>query len=231
MRPLRILDHVITPDGRELVLYGRDDGFFVIRLDGWELMSSRAHGSEEALAHLALEALGGRRAPRVLVGGLGMGFTLRATLKYAAADAAVTVAEVFPAVVAWNRGPLGKLARHPLDDPRVKVEEDDVAAVLGANPGAFDIVLLDVDNGPEAFTLDSNRRLYDPRGLAVIHQALAPGGVLAVWSADREPWFDRHLRRAGFAVESRRVAARGCGKGPRHTIFLARRSDPRRSAA
>lgn len=222
--PLRILDSVPTPDGRELVLYQRGDAF-VIRIDDEDLMSSRAHGSEEELARIGLDALGARRAPRVLVGGLGMGFTLRAVLDSLAGDdgATVTVAELFPEVVAWNRGPLAPLAARPLDDPRVRVESGDVGRLLGASKAAFDLVLLDVDNGPEAMTLDANRHLYSPSGIDRIHAALSPGGAVAVWSAGHDPHFAHRLHRAGFDVAVHRVSARANGKGGRHVVFVGRR--------
>jgi len=224
MQPWRTLDAVGTPDGRELVLAQRGD-MFLIEVDGEELMSSRTHGSEEDLARLAVAALGDRAAPRVLVGGLGMGFTLRTTLDSLAGrpGATVVVAEVFPAVVAWNRGPLAHLARRPLDDPRVLVAEGDVAERL-ANDEPYDAVLLDVDNGPDAFTLDGNRHLYTAAGLERLRRALAPGGVLAVWSASDDPRFEDRLRRARFTTRVHRVRARAGGKGSRHAIFLGQRS-------
>ncbi len=225
MKPLRVLDCVATPDGRELVLYQRGD-VFLIQVDSHDLMSSRAHGSEEELARLALTALGERPAPRLLVGGLGMGFTLRATLDGLARrpGARVVVAEVFPAVVAWNRDFFGHLAARPLADPRVRVEEGDVAELLVSPRQRFDVILLDVDNGPDALTLASNRHLYGQRGLDRLSGALTPGGVLAVWSAAGDARFARRLRRSGFSVSTHRVAARASGKGGRHVIFVARRA-------
>jgi spermidine synthase len=220
VKPQRTLGRVATPDGRELVLYERD-GVFSIRIDGLELMSSRAHGSEEALADLALADIRDRN-PKVLVGGLGMGYTLRAVLDAVPLSARITVVEIFPAVVGWNRGELAHLARKPLEDARVTVVEADVAAVVSANPHAFDAVLLDVDNGPAAFTTAGNRRLYGPRGLADIRRCLRPRGVLGVWSADPDPAFARRLTRAGFRVRTETVSARRRTKGPKHTIFVAR---------
>jgi spermidine synthase len=227
VRPHQILDCVVTGDGRELVLSRRGDVFH-IHIDRYELMASRAHGSEEELARLALSALGPRAAstaaPRVLIGGLGMGFTLRAALD-ALGDqpgAVVDIAEVFPAVVVWNRGPLAPLARHPLADPRVNVMEADVADVVAAAAGRYDAVLLDVDNGPEALTLESNHRLYAPAGLRRLLAALAPGGVLAVWSTDDDPRFAHRLRETGFTVTTRHVRARA-GRGERHVVFVAQR--------
>lgn len=224
MKPTRILDCVATPDGRELVLYQRSDTF-TIQIDNHDLMLSRTHGSEEDLSRLALDALGDHPAPRVLVGGLGMGFTLRAALDGVAdrPGAQVVVAEVFSAVVTWNRGVLGPLAGRPLDDPRTRVEEGDVGRLLSAEGERFDVILLDVDNGPSALTLESNRRLYTDSGLGRLHRALAPGGVLAVWSATDDPQFVRQLKQNGFSAESHRVRARASGKGGRHVVFVARR--------
>jgi spermidine synthase len=218
MKPRKALEVVATPDGGELVLWRRDD-VFEIHVDGLELMSSRAHGSEEALAQLACGAL--PKAPRVLIGGLGFGFTTRAALDVLPPDARVTVAEFFAAVESWNRDLVGHLARHPLADRRLRVEIADVKAVIDRAPAAFDAILLDVDNGPEAFTLASNRRLYGAAGLASIRRALAPGGVLAVWSASPDMGFVQHLSRAGFTAACGRTAyARAGSKGGRHTIFL-----------
>ena len=224
MQPHRILDCVVTADGRELVLSRRGDVFH-IHIDRYELMASRAHGSEEELARLAVAALPpATLAPRVLVGGLGMGFTVRAALD-ALADrpqATVEVAEVFPAVVAWNRGPLAALAREPVADPRVTVVEADVGDVVAGADARYDAIVLDVDNGPEALTLDSNRRLYSPAGLRALRTALTAKGVLAVWSTDDDPRFAHRLGETGFEVMTHRVRARA-GRGARHVVFLARR--------
>jgi spermidine synthase len=205
------------------VLSRRGDVFH-IHVDRYELMASRAHGSEEELARLAIAALGRRPAPRVLIGGLGMGFTVRAALDALSEQpqATIEVAEVFPAVVAWNRGPLAALAREPLADSRVSVVEADVGDVIASAAGRYDAILLDVDNGPEALTLDSNRRLYAPAGLRQLHAALAPRGVLAVWSTDDDPRFAYRLDEIGFTAETRRVRARA-GRGARHVVFVARR--------
>ena len=183
-------------------------------------MSSRMHGSEEALAALACRRVRTLQAPCVLVGGLGMGFTLRATLDLLPPAATAVVVELLPAVVEWNRGPLGPLAEHPLKDRRVRVDVGDVAATLRSCPGQFDAVLLDVDNGPAAFTSSDNARLYDDRGLAAARAALKIGGVLAVWSAWDDRKFEQRLRYCGFRVEVERVRARLKKGGPRHTIFL-----------
>jgi spermidine synthase len=219
MKPQTTLGTATTPDGNELVLYERD-GIYSIRINGLELMSSRAHGSEEALASLAMAALA-RPRPAVLVGGLGMGYTLRAVLDHTPRGSTVVVAEVFPMVVEWNRGALADLAGRPLEDPRVRVEQADVATLIESCRASFDVVLLDVDNGPDAFTLSKNSRLYDRRGLGRAREALRRGGVLGVWSADPDPAFERRLRDAGFRVSTQRVPARTGRKGPKHTIFIA----------
>jgi spermidine synthase len=198
----------------------RQGSEFVILASGKPLMSSRMHGSEEALASLGCRGARRRREPCVLVGGLGMGFTLRATLDQLPDDAHVVVAELVPAVVDWNRGPLGPLANHPLKDRRVEIAVGDVAALLRASRHRFDAVLLDVDNGPRAFTAADNTRLYDDDGLAAAAAALTADGVLAVWSAWDDRRFEQRLRYAGFTVSVERVRARLHKGGPRHTIFL-----------
>jgi spermidine synthase len=223
MKPQTMLGKDTTPDGTEIVLYERD-GVYCIRVGGLELMSSRAHGSEDALARTVLSKIRARR-PRVLVGGLGMGFTLRAALELLPRDAEVVVSEIFPVVVRWNRSELAHLAGAPLEDPRVSLVECDVAEVVAGNRGTYDAMLLDTDNGPEAFTLRRNQWLYGPEGLAAIHACLRPNGVLGVWSAEPDRSFDRALRRIGFRVHAESVSARGGAKGPRHTIFLAQRSE------
>jgi len=219
VKPWELLGEAQTPDGTDLRLT-RHSTEFVILADGHSLMSSRMHGSEEALATFGCRRARLLDAPRALVGGLGMGFTLRATLDLLPANAVVVVAELVPAVVEWNRGPLGPLAGHPLKDTRVRVEVDDVGAVLRANPGRFDTVLLDVDNGPVAMTASSNAGLYDNAGVATAREALADDGVLAVWSARDNRKFEQRLRYAGFTVDVERVRGRLKGGGPRHTILL-----------
>ncbi len=224
MQPQRILDVVVTQDERELVLYQRGDRF-LIQIDSEDLMTSRAHGSEQEMARLALATLGVRPTPRVLIGGLGMGFTLRATLDQLdrSPGAVVIVAEVFPSVVEWNRGPLAHLAHAPLEDARVRVDERDVALVLSSTTEVFDVILLDVDNGPDALTLQSNRHLYGQRGLEAALAALAPRGVLAVWSAGDDPNFTLRMHKAGFEATTHRVRERP-GKGARHVIFVGRKA-------
>ena len=197
----------------------RDDEY-VILVDGKTLMSSRTHGSEEALATLACRHVETSERPRVLVGGLGMGFTLRATLDVLPPYAIVTVAELVSAVVEWNRGPLASLAGHPLQDRRVRIKVEDVGFTLRANPGRFDAILLDVDNGPAAFTALSNHGLYDNAGVAATYAALRMGGALAVWSAWEDRKFEQRLRYHGFVAQVDRVRARLKKGGARHTIFL-----------
>ncbi len=219
MKAWELLGQTRTPGGDDLTLTRRDREY-VILANGKSLMSSRMHGSEEALATLACRRARTLDAPSVLVGGLGMGFTLRATLDLLPPDASVIVAELVPAVVEWNRGPLGPLADYPLKDERVRVELGDVAATLRSSSGRFDAVLLDVDNGPSAFTASDNTGLYDDRGLAAARAALKIGGVLAVWSAWEDRKFEQRLRYGGFTVEVERVRGRLQKGGPRHTIFL-----------
>jgi len=219
MKPWELLGEARMPDGTDMKLQRRDTEY-VIFAGGKNLMSSRMHGSEEALATFGCARARTLDAPCVLIGGLGMGFTLRATLDLLPASATVVVAELQPAVVAWNRGPLGPLAGHPLNDRRVRLEEHDVAVSLRAAKRRFDAVLLDVDNGPDAFTTSTNAGLYGDAGLACIRTALKPGGVLAVWSAWEDRKFEQRLRYNGFQVTVERVRARLKKGGPRHTIFV-----------
>jgi len=222
MKPWEILDHALTPAGASLELWWRDD-LFVIKVDGRDLMLSDQHGSEERLAELACERLRRAERPQVLVGGLGMGFTLRAALDTLPGDAAVVVAELSDAVAAWNRTFLGCLAGQPLDDPRVTLVVGDVVRVIEDNPARFDTILLDVDNGPRSLS-PANERLYTPKGILDAHGALAPGGMLAVWSAWDSPAFANRLRRGGFRVEVVQVRALGKKGGRRHVLFMARRT-------
>lgn len=219
MKPSQLLDQTVTADGTVLKLTRRDTEY-VIFADDRNLMSSRMHGSEEALATFGCRRARTLERPCVLVGGLGMGFTLRAALDTLPPEATVIVSELLPAVVEWNRGPLGPLAGHPMDDPRVRVEVGDVRAMLRDSPGRFDALLLDVDNGPDAFTSSTNAALYDDRGVAVLRAALAPGGLLALWSAWEDPRFARRLRRGGFTVDAERVRARLKKGGPRHVVYV-----------
>jgi spermidine synthase len=219
MKAWELLGATSAPDGTDIRLTRRA-GEYVILANGRPLMSSRLHGSEEALATLGCTQARELTRPRVLVGGLGMGFTLRAVLDVLPSDAVVVVAELLPAVIEWNRGPLAALADYPLRDPRVRVEVGDVGFTLRANCGRFDAILLDVDNGPAAFTVDVNAGLYDNSGVAAAYAALCPGGTLAIWSAWEDTKFEQRLRYHGFAVEVVWVRARLKKGGPRHTIFL-----------
>jgi spermidine synthase len=219
VKPIELLGLTRTPEGEEMKLT-RHGTEYVISAGGQTLMSSRTHGSEEALAMFACARARTLEAPRCLVGGLGMGFTLRAALDLLPPAATLIVAELVPALVEWNRGPLGPLARHPLRDKRVAIEVGDVGAILRAQRNLFDAVLLDVDNGPAAFTASNNADLYGDRGLAAARAALKPGGLFAVWSSREDRRFEQRLRRAGFDVTVERVRGRPKKGGPRHTIFV-----------
>lgn len=222
MIPWQSLGSAPVPDGGGTLSLHRRGDEFSIRIGHYELMNSRTHGSEDRLAEAACAAIAAVARPQVLIGGLGMGFTLAAALRALGAGAALTVAELVPAVVEWNRGPLGACAGDPLRDPRVGVHLGDVGECLRARTAVYDAVLLDVDNGPEGLTRAGNDRLYTAAGLRVAHGALRPGGVLAVWSAAPDRAFAARLRQAGFAVEELRVRAHG-NRGARHVIWLARR--------
>ena len=220
MIPLEHLDTAQVPGGAELRLMRRG-GDFMITLDRNELMNSRMSGSEEALATMTAERLAGRKGQHWLVGGYGMGFTLRAALAVLGSDARLTVAELVPKIVEWARGPMAGLTGGCLDDPRVTLVQADVALQIAAGRNAYDAILLDVDNGPEGLVRAGNDRLYTREGLAAAKAALTPGGVLAVWSAGKDPVFAGRLRKAGFAVEEVQVRARSNGKGAKHTIWFA----------
>jgi spermidine synthase len=224
MIPWELIDSAQAPGGGELRLYRRGREYS-IQVDGNELMNSRVHGSEEALADLACAHIADRPCPRILIGGMGMGYTTAAALHRLGADGRVVVAELVPSVVEWNRGPLADLAGYPLDDCRVTVQEKDVAIVLRSEPKAYDAILLDVDNGPEAMTRRGNAWLYGKSGLETAFAALRPAGVLAVWSAGPDRAFTERLRLAGFEVREVRVPARGKEQGGRqHTIWLGARN-------
>jgi spermidine synthase len=219
VQPWELLGETRTPDGEDMRLT-RQGSEYVILASGKPLMSSRMHGSEEALAAFGCKEARERDEPCVLVGGLGMGFTLRATLDLLPPDAIVVVAELVPAVVEWNRGPLAALADQPLKDPRVRVEIGDVADTLCASARRFDAILLDVDNGPEAFTTPGNAHLYGVRGLARIRRQLVPNGVLGVWSVADDRSFTGRLRAVGFKVLPHKVPPRP-HSGARHMIWVA----------
>ena len=222
MIPWLQLDSAKVPGGQEELRLKRRGSEFSIMLGANELMNSRLSGSEEALARLSCARISGRKQPRMLIGGLGMGFTLRAALAELGQDATVVVAELVPSVVAWARGPMAELFAGSLDDPRVEIREADVADLIRAAKGAYDAILLDVDNGPDGLSRSANDRLYSLAGLAGARTALKPGGVLAVWSAHPDAGFAARLRKAGFEVEEVHTRARG-KRGARHVIWLATR--------
>lgn len=223
MNPWILLDEVNVPgDGGSMKLYQRAHEFS-ISVKNEELMNSRMHGSEDALAELVCKQIKDQELPHVLIGGLGMGFTLAAALANLGTDAKVIVAELVPAVVQWNRTHLAELAERPLDDPRVTVLEADVRQVIKAGKNRYDAILLDVDNGPDGLTHEGNDRLYTHGGLTAAKAALKPGGILAVWSAEPDKSFSKRLRGSGFKIEEVSVRARGKRGGRRHTIWLAKK--------
>jgi len=222
MKPWEVLG-TVTADGSTLKL-ARHDREFLLLADGLPLMSSRMHSSEDDLATIGCRRARLLPAPCVLVGGLGMGFTLRAALDLLPSSATVVVSELIPAVVEWNRGVLAPLADRPLDDPRVQVVERDVLEVLRANRTGFDAALLDIDNGPSALTSHRNGALYADRGVAAARAALKPAGILAVWSSFADQQFARRLGNGGFDVVMERVRGRP-RRGPHHVIYLAQRPD------
>ena len=219
--PRELIGTAAVPGGEELRLFRRG-GDFMIVLDRNELMNSRMSGSEEALAVMTCERLRSRSTARLLIGGYGMGFTLRAALAALGPRAELVVAELVPEIVEWARGPMADLAAGCLDDPRVRLVLGDVATSIASARGSYDAILLDVDNGPDGLTRQENDGLYSMTGLARAKAALAPGGVLAVWSAAPDTAFARRLGHAGFQVEEVAVRARANGKGPRHVIWFAR---------
>ena len=221
MIPWVKLDTSIIPGGTEELRLMQRGAEFSIMLGHKELMNSRSSGSEEALATLSCARIGRRRNAHILIGGLGMGFTLRAALGAAAPDASITVAELVPAVTAWARGPMAALYGTSLDDPRVTLHQGDVGRLIRSGRSAYDAILLDIDNGPSGLTRAANDSLYDAVGLGCAQAALKPGGVLAVWSAAPDQPFAKLLHKMGFAVEEVRVRARAGGSGARHVIWLA----------
>ena len=220
MIPWVQLDSAKTPDGGQELRLKQRGTEFSIMLGTNELMNSRLSGSEEALAKLSCDRIAGHSRPKILIGGLGMGFTLRAALAELGADAGITVAELVPAVIAWARGPLAALFAGCLDDPRVSVREADVGHVITSDKAAWDAILLDVDNGPEGIVYKSNDALYGAAGLGAARAALKPGGVLAVWSQGPDSGFTRRLKQAGFAVDEVKTRANG-KRGARHVIWIA----------
>jgi spermidine synthase len=220
MIPWRLIDTAKVPGGNDELRLKQRGSEFSIMLGTNELMNSRLSGSEEALARLSCDKIRGHSKPAVLIGGLGMGFTLRAALAELPEDAQVLVAELVPAVIAWARGPMADVFAGSLDDPRVVLREGDVGAVIREQASAYDAILLDVDNGPEALTRAENDRIYDLGGLRASHKALRPGGVLSVWSSAPDAGFNRRLQAGGFASEEVKVRANGKRGGARHTIWL-----------
>ena len=221
MRNWNLLGEAPIPGtGKSLCLYQGKDDFFIKLSGGYDLMNSRKHGSEDALGSLPCKRLQQPETARVLIGGLGMGFTLAAALEVVGSRAEVTVAELIPEVVDWNRGPLGERSGRPLDDPRTRVHMGDVAKLLQVKRDYFDVIALDVDNGPEGLTKNANDWIYSSSGIAAAQDALRPGGILAYWSAGPDQGFHDRLRRCGFMVEEIMVYAHG-KKGARHIIWLA----------
>ncbi len=216
MKPWEMLATATTPDGNLFELR-RHDGNYVIHADGYDVMTSYSHGSEDAMMSLACPKP--RRDACVLVGGLGMGYTLAATLDLLPPGGSAVVSELIPEVVEWNHGPLGPLAGHPLDDPRTDLVVGDVADIIRSSKSRFDAILLDVDNSADSFTLARNSWLYKPDGLAAAHRSLRPDGVLAVWSVGTEKSFERRLRAAGFTASTHPVRGRG-KRGGHYSVFV-----------
>ncbi|KRW66298.1 spermidine synthase [Stutzerimonas stutzeri] len=223
MKRFVLLDTAAIPgNGGALCLFEYGDDF-VIKIQGGngnQLMNTRTHGSEDALAEIPCKRVAARPQVRVLIGGLGMGFTLASALRQLDQDAEVLVAELVPGVIEWNRGALGAKSGHPLNDPRAQVLNQDVAELLQNQPRGFDAIMLDVDNGPEGLTQKSNSWLYSLEGLKACASALRPAGLLAVWSASADRAFSEKLAKAGFKAEEVQVFAHG-NRGTRHTIWIA----------
>ena len=221
MKPLERLGEARTPNGTRIALY-RHDGAYLIRADGVELMSTRRHFSEDRLAEVACAPLRERPGIRVLIGGLGLGFTLRTALQHLRDDAEVVVAELVPEVIAWNADPQYNLSVEAMNDSRVRVVHDDVSNVLRENPGAFDAIMLDTDNGPDGMLMSENTRLYATRGIGVTRAALRAGGSVVYWSVGDDPKFVGALRASGLDVTTLRVRAHET-TGPIHTLYVAGR--------
>ena len=226
MNPWQLLGRAQTPGGGAEIVLRQRDTEFSITADNWELMNSRIYGSEEAMAKLGCQNLAKHPRPRVLIGGLGMGYSVRTALDILGEDAQVVVAELVPAVVEWNRGVLADLAGHPLDDGRVELHVGDVVQLIKTARGDYDAILIDIDNGAEALVRKGNNWLYSLPGLTTTYAALRPGGILAMWSAGPQPAFVRRLRRAGFEVDEVKVRARGVSNrkgGAHHVVWIATR--------
>jgi spermidine synthase len=220
MKKWTLVDKAETPDGKILSLHERDDEF-TIRVDGVDLMSTRQHASEERLAELACAHVEKKSGARVLIGGLGFGFTLAAALRALPPDAVVVVAELMDAVIAWNRNPAYGLAAELMADKRVEIHRADVARAISGSSGPFDAIILDVDNGPAALSMDANRGLYSQTGLRRLVAALRPGGCAAIWSATADPGFAKRMSDVGFSVKIERSRAHATSGGW-HTLFLGR---------
>lgn len=219
MKPLERLGEARTPNGSVLQLY-RHDGAYLIRADGVELMSTRRHLSEDKLAEVACAPLATVRGARVLIGGLGLGFTLREALRHLGPDAEVVVAELLKEVITWNANPEYALSAEAMKDPRVRIVNDDVSNVLRQNAGGFDAIMLDTDNGPNGMIMKENSKLYATRGIANTMGALRPNGVIAYWSVGDDPGFLNALQNAGLEVKAMKVRAHATS-GPFHTLYIA----------
>jgi spermidine synthase len=225
MTPWTLLDSAAIPSGGgELRLHQRADEFMISIVGGGVLMTTRMHGSEDVLAELACRGLDRSSSANVLIGGLGMGFTLASALSHLNSEAQVTVAELVPKVIEWNQGELGEAAGKPLDDQRVTAFTGDVGKLIRKGAQSYDAIILDVDNGPDGLTRKDNNWLYTHKGLLISFAALRPHGVLAVWSAADDRRFSERLKKVGFVVETVQVGAHN-NKGQKHTIWLARRKD------
>ncbi len=223
MIPWECINRADVPGmGDELVLYKRNEEYS-IRTGGFELMNSRMHGSEDALAALTLKRIS-EPAPKILIGGLGMGYTLSSAVKHLNDAGEIHVAELVSAVVQWNKKYLGHLSDHPLSAPGVRVFETDIARIIKNATGIYDAILLDVDNGPEGLTRKDNDWLYSKKGLAAANKALKKSGILSVWSSTPNNNFTKKLEKSGFIVDVRQVYARHSKKGGRHTIWFATRT-------
>jgi spermidine synthase len=226
VKPRKLVGTAQSPDGTRLELI-EHDGAYTIVADGLVLMSTRNRRSEEELARIACAELS--LGARVLIGGLGMGFTLRATLDILSPDSRVTQVELIPEIVEWNRGPLGDRSGHPADDPRAELVVGDVAAIIRTSTNLYDAIILDVDNGPNAMVDSANSWLYSSRGLHAARQALKAGGCLAIWSVDNPERFVGRMEASGLRTTVHRVSTREKGGGSRHVIFLGRCDSPRAS--
>jgi spermidine synthase len=222
--PWSLIDTAQVPGGDGELRLMRRGTEFSIMLGQNQLMNSRLSGSERALATIACDRIKSLEQPHLLIGGLGMGFTLRAALAVLGPGAQVVVAELMPAVLKWARGPMAEIFGDSLTDPRVSIRETDVAELIRSCPSPYDVILLDVDNGPDALAREANNALYDPRGLRAAHAALRPGGVLAVWSSGPDLKFAKRLRETGFEVEEIKVRANGSRGGARQIIWVATRA-------